>query len=185
MIEVLTSVFVLAIGVVGAAGMQLTALRTAQQSAFQTVAVQLASELADKLRTNVHQEMRTGNASPLLDFGYASATDTVPVPDILCFAADCSSEDLAKFELYEWKTRIKAVLPGGRARICHDAMPWDHAAAAFTWNCTASLAGTAGTPLVIKIGWEGKGTNPGGSAKRDIEKNFPPSIAITVASYKK
>ena len=45
LIEVLISVFVLAVGVIGAAGMQLTALRTTQQSVFQTKALHLATEM--------------------------------------------------------------------------------------------------------------------------------------------
>ncbi|MFD2273251.1 type IV pilus modification protein PilV [Undibacterium arcticum] len=48
LIEVLISVFVLALGVIGAAGMQLVAMRTGQQSGAQSLAVQLATEMADK-----------------------------------------------------------------------------------------------------------------------------------------
>jgi len=50
LIEVLIAVFVLALGVIGVAGMQLTAMRTSQQSAFQTTAVELPAEMADKMR---------------------------------------------------------------------------------------------------------------------------------------
>src|SRR5690606_15894095 len=50
LIEVLVAVFVLAVGVIGAAGMQLAALRTTQQSSFQTRALHLAAEMADYMR---------------------------------------------------------------------------------------------------------------------------------------
>jgi type IV pilus assembly protein PilV len=184
MIEVLTSLFVLAVGIVGAAAMQLTALRTAQQSAFQTAAVQLATEAADKMRTSIRFGMKTGFVNPFLDLVFASATDAVPAPEISCFASDCSNDDLARFELYEWKNRVKNVLPGGRVRICRDTAPWNNVAASLTWACTLSPDGAAGTPVVIKIGWDGKEPNRYGSVKSQSEKNSPPAVAITLASHK-
>jgi type IV pilus assembly protein PilV len=184
LIEVMTSVLVLAIGVIGAAGMQLGALRTAQQSAFQTLALQFASELADKIRATT-QEMPSGSLSPFLDLEYASATDAVPVPDMLCYSRNCNSEALTKFELYEWKTRIRTRLPGARVKICRDAMPWSQAAAGFTWQCTTPAEGAAAAPLVIKLGWKSKDAHPNGRAKKETDTNFPPSVAITVASYQK
>lgn len=184
LVEVLTSMFVLALGVIGSAGMQLTALRTAQQSAFQTAALQLASEMADKMRANGHQS-GLDELNPFLDIDYASATDAAPAPGTLCYAAGCSAEELAKFDIDEWKTRVKAALPGGRVRICRDSNPWDSAAGAFTWGCTPAATGANTAALVIKIGWQGKGSNPDGSAVKDAGKDFPPGIAVTVASYAK
>ena len=179
LIEVLVSVLVLALGVIGAAGMQLTAMRTTQQSEFQTLALQLAAEMADKMRANDSQ-MKTGGANPFLSVNYQSAIEGEPTaPGKLCYASACNGEELAEFDIYEWKKRVKAALPGGRVLVCRDSAPWDSAKNALTWNCSAGAGDNAS--LMIKIGWQGK--NPDGSLIRDAVNVFPPSVALTVEPY--
>lgn len=186
LVEVLISVLVLAIGVIGIAGMQLTALRTAQQSAFQTAALQLASEMADKMRANYQQMQLPDKSNLFLNVDYQSADDVVVTPPKkICYRADCSAEELAKFDIYEWMARIKSALPGGRVRICRDSRPWDKAAGAFSWTCPPPAAGVNNTPVVIKIGWHGKGRNPDGSVIDDPQKIIPPGVALTVEPYTK
>jgi len=127
LIEVLISVLVLALGVIGAAGMQLTALRTTQQSAFQTIALDLASEMAEKMRANTGQMKQLDDLNTFMNVNYKSGTDGNPsAPDKMCFeeAVNCNAKELAEFDVYEWETRIKAALPSGRVVICRDANPW-------------------------------------------------------------
>jgi type IV pilus assembly protein PilV len=187
LIEVLISVFVLALGVVGVAGMQLVALRTSQQSSIQSMAAQLATEMADKMRANPEQMKLDDNLNPYLNeknVVYSAATDPDPeAPSKMCYspAVNCSSAELAAFDIYEWKSRLKAVLPGGRVAICRDASPWDSVSSALTWACSGVGAGN--TSLVIKIGWQGK--NPDGSLIKDADGKFPPNVAIAVEPYVK
>jgi type IV pilus assembly protein PilV len=180
LIEVLVAILVLALGVIGVAGMQLTALRASQQSAFQTAAVQLASEMADRIRANDNQMKLDDDANPFLAVDYKS--DVEPdAPPALCYAATCNGEELAKFDIYEWEKRVKATLPGGRALICRDSSPWDTTTGALTWKCSGG-AGSS-TSLVVKLGWQAKGKNPDGSSIIDSSKPVPPSVAITIEPY--
>ncbi len=180
MIEVMISILVLALGVIGAAGMQLAALRTSQQSAFQTVALELAAEMADKMRANDTQMRQVDNQFLGVDFR-SEGNNEPAAPRVMCYSssANCSAEELARFEIYEWEKRVKASLPGGRALICRDASPWDSAAGALTWDCSGSAVGSAS--LVIKLGWQAK--NPDGTLIADAAKQFPPSVALTVEPY--
>lgn len=180
LIEVLLSILVLAIGVIGSAGMQLTALRTSQQSAFQTAAVALASEIAEKMRANDQLLKRSDSTNPFLQIDYQAAKDALAAPPVDCYAVSCSADALAEFEIHEWKARLKTALPGARARVCRDSRPWDSAAGAFAWSCTAS-AGAQGAALVVKIGWQGKGRRPDGRPIRNPKEDFPPGLAIAVA----
>ncbi|MES2933828.1 MAG: type IV pilus modification protein PilV, partial [Pseudomonadota bacterium] len=111
LIEVLVSVFVLALGVIGAAGMQLTAMSTSQQSGSQTLALQLATELAENMRMNAGQMVQ-----PPATNLYLSATGVgpshspgaaIPAPAVLCNGPgnSCTSAQLALFDIYEWKRR--------------------------------------------------------------------------------
>lgn len=177
LIEVLVAVLVLALGVIGAAGMQLTAMRTARQSGFQTAAVQLASELADKMRANDKQMKLADGDNPFLGLDYKSALDGEPTPpNKLCHASNCNPGELAKFDIYEWTKRLKAALPEGRARVCRDAEPWSDSKGALTWSCTSGAGN--GTAVVVKVGWQGK--NPDGTLIRDAAKEFPPGVALIV-----
>ena len=183
--EVLVSLFVLAIGIIGTAGMQLTALRTSQQTAFQTTAIQLASEIADKMRTSIGTFHQGDEVNPFLNLDYSSSTDSLPANGKSCHASSCSAKELADFEIHEWKSRVKATLPGGRIVICRDAHPWDSGAGTFRWECTASSEHDNTSALAIKIGWHGKGRNPDGSITDDSRSPAPPNMAITVAPYSK
>jgi type IV pilus assembly protein PilV len=182
LIEVLVAVLVLALGVIGAAGMQLTAMRTSRQSGLQTVALQLASELADKMRSNDSQMKLADGDNSFLELDYQSAVDgDPPPPSKLCHSGDCNAKEAAEYDLYEWLKHLKAALPDGRAVVCRDAQPWNDSAKELNWNCTPG-AGSAAS-LVIKLGWQGK--NPDGTLIRNAAKEFPPSLALTVEPYVK
>lgn len=186
LIEVLVSIFVLALGVIGVAGMQLNAMRTTQQSGFQTTALQLASEMADRMRSNDSQMKLADAQNPFLAVAYNSGTATAPTaPAKKCYstATDCSAAELAQYDIYEFETRIKSALPGGRVVICRDTSPWDNSAGALTWTCTAGIAAVNGASMVIKIGWQAK--RPDGTLVRAVDKSFPPGVAITVEPYTK
>ena len=180
LIEVLIAVFVLALGVIGVAGMQLTAMRTSQQSAFQTTAVELAAEMADKMRANDQQMKLPDGANPFLNVDYQSLSGVPTSAHATCYSrsANCSAEELAEFDISEWEKRLKASLPASRAKICRDGRPWDSGAKSLTWACDASSGS-----IVIKIGWQAR--NPDGSFTVERGTSFPPIVALTVMPYTK
>ena len=176
----MVAILIVALGVMGATGLQLAAMRTTQQAALQTIALQLASEMAEKMRANDSQ-MKKIDDNPFLSVDYASATNGEPTPPVkLCYGKDCSGAELAAFEIYEWETRIRSALPDGRAKICRDILPWDSEARSYTWKCTAD-GKTGAAPLVIKLGWQGK--NPDGTLQRTTGTEFPPSVVVPVEPY--
>ena len=179
LLEVLVAVFVLALGVIGAAGMQLTALRTRHQSALLSEAVQMASAMADKMRANVAQMVHGDGANAYLNQRFDGATQGAPgAPAMLCFsqAANCNSAQMAQFDIYEMTQQISARLPAGRLVICRDSQIWDAGRQALTWACDDA----AGAPIVIKLGWRGK--NPDGGAALDPGSQYAPSVALTLDS---
>lgn len=179
LIEVLVSILVLAGGVIGAAGMQLTALRTSQQSAIHSTALRLAADMADRMRANDGRMRQADSENPFLDVDFDATEDELATPARLCYASACNDVELAAFEIHEWQRQIAAALPGGRAVICRDSSPWSDSAGSFDWACDSS-AGSSGS-LVIKLGWQGK--NPDGSLIRDENNQFAPSVALVVEPY--
>lgn len=175
LVEVLIAVFVLALGVIGVAGMQLTAIRTSQQSAFQTTAVELATEMGDEMRANEQQMQMPDGSNPFLNVDYQSQSGAPASAHATCYsrAANCSGEELAAFDINEWEQRVKASLPTSRAKICRDGSPWDGDAKSLTWDCDPSSGN-----IVIKIGWRAR--NPDGSFAAASGIPFPPIVALTV-----
>lgn len=185
LIEVLVSLFVLAVGVIGAAGMQLAALRTSQQSVFQTRALHLATEMAERMRANVGQMKLADSANPYLHIDHQSSSPSHLASSLgSCYGSDahCDAAQLAQFEIAEWLQRIDSELPEGRVRVCRDTSPWDEEGKRFKWECSGSSATESGS-LVIKIGWQQK--NVDGKLQRQTGEQQAPAIALLVAPYAK
>lgn len=178
MVETLISLFILSLGVIGAAAMQLAALRTTQQSGFQTAAVELAAELADSMRTHPAAKLG-GSANPFLKIDYSAQRDGEPaMPDKLCYGTRsvCNHDELALFDIYELEKRLKLALPEGRLRVCKDAFPWDDGTSAYKWECTEPSSGAAA--IVIKLGWMSR--NAEDRAEHTSGNDFRPSVVLTV-----
>lgn len=168
LIEVLVSVVVLAIGVLGASAMQLVALRVRHESLMLTSAAQMAAGMADRMRAN------PGQIGPVyLTLDYDAGTEPVPaMPASHCWSAACDSAAIAAADLYDLKRQVATQLPAGRVRICRDAGMWD--TGRLRWTC----AGGPGAPVVVKIGWRGK--NPDGTPAKDVDGSYAPGVALRV-----
>ena len=180
--EVLVSILILALGMLAAAGLQLSAIRTTQQSAMQTQALALASDMADRMRMNdaVMDQADAGNPFLAVNF---NADQTLSDPGVFCNrdAANCTPSELATFEIHEWLKRIKETLPSGRVVICRDSSAYDPLTLGFKWACSVGSAVGNGAPITIKIGWQGKAAN--GKLERLANGEFAPQIALIVAPY--
>ena len=176
LIEVLISVLVLSVGLIGTAMVQLHAFRTTEQSSFHNTALALAMQIADEIRANTQQMQLTAD-NPFESFRYkveTAAPDEMPSPN--CYKAACTPANWATHSMIEWRKRVFETLPGGRLEICRDAVVFDDASSDFRW-CEGHLAGGADAPVVVKVSWLEKsqeGKPVGGAA---------PRVAILVSPF--
>ncbi len=170
LIEVLVAVFVLAIGALCAAASQLAALQTRHGTGLMSSGVQLAGALADRMRANAGVMRAADGVNPYAQFDYDALDDGPPAPPgTLCFAsADCSSAQMAAFDVYEVAAALHAGFPGGRITVCRDKAVVAANGSALAWSC----AGGADAPLVIKLGWRER------SADAQQGAQFAPAVAI-------
>ena len=156
MLEALVAIVVLAFGVLAVANLLLKSFRFAQQSSYDVLALQLANDIADRMRANGAQI----NAGTFDNFdtklGIPQISDATNLYKTACAntPANCGPIS-ATFDIAEWSRRVTSSLPGGRAVICRDANTWT-AGSGYTWSCNAVAGGNASTkdtPLVVKIGW--------------------------------
>lgn len=162
MIEVLISIILLSIGVLGMVGMQAWALRSNQQARFQGTAVQLSRDLGEMMRSNTAIAGIQASASDpyLIDDSAAPAS---PAGTAACYNAACSTLDLATADAQDWYARAYNSLPGIRVVVCYDSAPYDPTSGLPRWACTPSTTPGNDSP-VIKIGWTTASTKAGEAA---------------------
>jgi type IV pilus assembly protein PilV len=152
--EVLVALLVLALGGLGASAMQLSALRTRHQSGMLSEAVQLVAAIAERMRLNAGLMRLADSDNPYAGVNFEAASDAAPAaPSEPCFsAAGCDGAQLAAADIDEWKQQVKSTFPAGRLAICRDGQAWDPGSRTLRWSCD----GSAGAPLVIKLGWRSR-----------------------------
>jgi type IV pilus assembly protein PilV len=154
LIEVLIAVVILSIGVLGALGMQVNAIRMNKEVRFQSVALTMAKELAEKMRGNHIIAIKTAAAdNPYLLATTLNAGTSITAAPVNCYTSQCTDGlDIAKFDIAEWQTRIKEALPSPRVVVCMDSDPFDSAGKP-KWACDNN-----GTVAVLKVAWNRAGT---------------------------
>ncbi len=107
MIEVLVAIFVLAIGLLGLAGLQTTSLKNNTSAYTRSQAQLLAYDMLDRMRSN-RQGVKNGNYDDLL-----SSTPTDPN----CVSGGCSVAQLAQHDAFEWSQFLAQTLPSGTGLV--------------------------------------------------------------------
>ncbi|MEI6267316.1 MAG: type IV pilus modification protein PilV [Methylococcaceae bacterium] len=122
LIEVLIAMVVLAVGLLGLAGLQVTSLRNNQSAYNRSQATQLAYELADRMRANA-----AGQAT------YTAILPSSATAKATCLTTSgCSPAEMAENDLFEWNRAVKNNLPSGigtlpppSAKVYTISITWD------------------------------------------------------------
>ena len=107
MIEVLVTILLLSIGLLGLAGLQAFTLKNNTIAYYRAIASQQASDMSDRIRNNL-AGVTAGN--------YDNLTATMPTLPT-CFPATCSTADMALVDQYQWLTANAALLAGGKGTL--------------------------------------------------------------------
>jgi len=114
MVESMVALVVISIGMLGIAGLYLSSLQAGRSANLRVQAVNLAAEMADRIRAN-----RGAKGA------YVLAAGTLPAAVTCSGTTDCAPTDLAHSDQNIWVTAIRASLPGA---------PTANGAIAFTDN---------------------------------------------------
>ena len=104
LVEAMVALVVLAVGMLGIAGLYVTTLRSGGGAIYRMQAVNLAADLADRIRAN-----RGAN----LAYAGAAANNN-------CYgtgSVDCAPALMAANDLLVWQQQIAAILPGGNGVV--------------------------------------------------------------------
>lgn len=111
MIEVLVTVLILAVGVLGVAAMQVTTLKNLNSSYSASVAEIIANDFSERMRANP-------TAALAGDYVH-SAAPTGTIPD--CVANACTLTQLATYDVGSWWAVLTGVLPSATGQVTRNA----------------------------------------------------------------
>lgn len=134
LVEVLVTLLVLSIGLLGIAKMLLVSSRANDSAYFRTQATALAYSMLDSMRAN-RDEAVSG--------GYNGTSTAVANPGVACSSASpCSSATVAQYDLWQWKNALTTGLgPSGVGTIT-------------TSNVTDPVTGAADVTATITVQWD-------------------------------
>lgn len=108
LLESLVSILILAVAVLGMLGVQLRTLSETQTTVRRAQAVRLIEDLAERIKTN------PGDFKQLT--AYVSGWSSLP-SGTNCQSANCSSTQLAAWDVQQWKRSLINTLPNAQANI--------------------------------------------------------------------
>ncbi len=103
LMEVMLASFVLAVGMLGSTAMVLRGMQQADETNFETMAVQSATNMAERMRSNIRGQGTSGN------FYNNLVADATSVKDCL---STCSPADVALYHAYIWGLELEDSMPG-------------------------------------------------------------------------
>ena len=125
LIEVLVSMLILLIGLLGTASMQLVSMQANQNAYIRSQATYIAGEFLDRIRSNPEGH-RAGQYDSIT---LATASDVPTSPNCVALAAGCSPANMVNHDIREWaghffnlngQVGYKPTIPGGSATVTRD-----------------------------------------------------------------
>lgn len=114
LIEVLVSLLVLSVGLLGMLGLQTKVMQFNQGALYQTRATVLAKDIMDRMRANPQKaNLYVTNFDAAIP-SYTDCTNNT---------VTCNTTQLADYDLAEWKNSIARVLPDGKGQILTNGNP--------------------------------------------------------------
>ena len=110
LVEILVSVVIIAIGLLGLAAMQNTSLRLSYESYVRSQANFLAYDLIDRIRSNPDAPV------------YEMTVDAT-VFETDCFSSNsdgCTQSEMREFDLYYWRESARELLPDAQVEVTYD-----------------------------------------------------------------
>ncbi len=173
LLEVLVAMIVLAIGLLGLAGLQAVSLTRNNESNFRQQAALLAYDITDRMRANIAgvRDPAAGNND---NSSYHMTSVSPPSSTAIC---PCTPAQLAAKDLIEWLNLVSTELPSGVSIVCIDNTP-DSLTTPPTPaapQCDAGPASPVGTLYSVKIWWNEKDrNNTGGVSQKLFTMSFRP-----------
>lgn len=142
MVEVLVAVLVLAIGMLGYAGLQTRAMRATGDAYLRAQAMGIAQDLAERMRLN-RAGATTYSASSNWPLTALTETEATTHPNT-CLSADCTAVQMATYDIADIRYNAAALLPDGRVSMGACLTSTLMSCIYVAWDGTKPSAGSTG-----------------------------------------
>ena len=157
LLEVLIAVFVLSVGFLGVAAMQISALQTERQAGYRGMATRLGYAMVDRMRDNlagVEDAQYNALLPSATAANYAEDCEAGDGFGSASVASPCTADVLALADFSEWLAALATSLPGGWGAVCIDDTPDDG-------TPQDPQCDTTGSHYAVKVWWDsGAGATP-------------------------
>ncbi len=124
LLEVLVTVFVLAIGLLGLASLQAVGQRNNNVAYLRTQAILQAYDMSERMRAN---QVGIDNDD------YDNITTTIPA-DPGCINAGCTPAQIAQYDAFTWNTTNANTLPSGEGTVTFNPLPANSFSIVVNWD---------------------------------------------------
>lgn len=112
LLEVLISFVIMAIGLLGIAGIFVLSLKANNSSIAKQYAIEATHNIIDKMRANSQSAIKG-----FYNVNNISTGSAPPTPSVLCTVSACTSTQLAAYDIWDWLVNDVAKLAGGTGSI--------------------------------------------------------------------
>lgn len=132
MIEVLVTLLIVSLALLGTAGLQAYSMRLNQAGQFRSQAVFLVADLSERIEANKAQAVAGA---------YVLATSGAPnAPNTTCATGACNAAQLVAYDLSQWQNAVSRALPQS------------------TWTVAQTVGGNPST-YTITVSWVDRSTD--------------------------
>ncbi len=162
LVEIMVSLVILGIGLLGLTGLQVSGLKNTQTASQNRLSTMLAYDMAERMQSNPYS-VEQGSYNNVTGATHSCSRST-----------PCSADDQAELDMYEWSAELASKLPLGTGVVCIDSTP-THDDTPSTPACDGS-----GDVYSIKLWWDrdASGAISNSTSDADDARDFP--LIITV-----
>jgi len=120
LIEVLISTLVLAVGLLGLAGLQAASIKNNLSAYNRSQATQLAYDMADRMRANKNESLDPATGNVIAAGTYLTVTmapATAAAQSGCTTTTGCTGAQMAQNDLFQWNAALTGTLPSGTGTI--------------------------------------------------------------------
>lgn len=118
LIEVLIATLVLAVGLLGLAGLQAASIKNNLSAYNRSQATQLAYDMADRMRSNKNGSINPATGNVITTSTYLTVAPTAAAVQTSCATVTgCTVAQMAQNDLFQWNAALTGTLPSGTGTI--------------------------------------------------------------------
>lgn len=125
LLESLVALVVLALGIMGLAGVQTRLLVETRTANSRAIAVQLIDDLTNRMALNRYAavgrpQLQAGNpqfSNSSYALAWSDTTGMVAPTPATCLGVICTSAQLAAVDLFDWRTNVNRAFPGAQTTV--------------------------------------------------------------------